>query len=146
MDVAYYKGSARKLSSWLKLLRGKVDIINLFKLGIAQLKVTVRSGLEYLREKLLDRATTQLSADLRTLFANKRLLSLFVAVNDPGYSLLAGEAKYMTMKGMNANCIRVQFIPRADHTFSQRAPRHDVIDRICAHLTAQYNTDGACTK
>jgi alpha-beta hydrolase superfamily lysophospholipase len=146
MDVAYYKGSARKLSSWLKLLRGKVDIINLFKLGIAQLKVTARSGLEYLREKLLDRATTQLSADLRTLFANQRLLSLFVAANDPGYSLLAGEARYMTMKGMNTNCIRLQFIPRADHTFSQRAPRHDVIDRICAHLTAQYDADGVCAK
>ncbi|HET8711539.1 MAG TPA: hypothetical protein VFM32_09195, partial [Spongiibacteraceae bacterium] len=145
-DVAYYKGSARKLSSWLKLLRGKVDIGNLAKLGLAQIKVIMKSLIDYLREKLFDQPTTPLSADLRMLFANNRMLSLFVAESDPGYSLLADGARYMTLRGIKLKRIEVQFIPAADHTFSNLTPRHDLIKRLCAHIYARYDRNHTAEK
>ena len=138
MDVAYYKGSARQLRSWLKLLRGQVDIGNLLRLGWSQLKIMTKTIFDAQRERLFNQPTSQLSADIRVLLAHNRALSLFVADSEPGYSLLSGNAKYMTAKGMKSKIIGVQFVAKGDHTFSRFSPRRDVVERICAHIDTRY--------
>lgn len=140
LDVAYYKKSARSINSWLKLLRGKVNVANLLKIAASQTKVMIESFDKYVRESLFNEATSQLSTDLRKLLARKIRLSLFVAANDPGYSILTLGAQYMTKKGIKAGLIKAQFIPGADHTFSRLAPREEVIARIYSHIQSNYST------
>ena len=139
LDVAYYKKSARNISSWIKLLRGKVNVVNLANIAASQVKVVLESFNQYVQESVFDRPTTQLSTHLRSLFARKIPLTLFVAANDPGFAILTLGAQFMTKIGMKSGMIQVQFIPDADHTFSRANPRRDVISRVYNYLAKRYS-------
>lgn len=138
-DVAYYKHSARNLKSWLKLLRGKVDIKYIIGVAHSQLKVAINSVLQSLRERLFSTASTPLADDLKRLFAQNRPLSLFIAEHDPGYALLMSGARYTATKAIKVGKIRLQFITEADHTFSTLAPRAELIEHVSSHLEKQFN-------
>jgi len=133
-DVAYYRGSVRTARSWLKLLRGQVNLLHIAKVALSQCSVLARARCDALVEIVLRRPTTQLGVDLRRLFALKRTLSLFIASKDPGYDILLANAKRMAAKGLREGNIHLQFIEGADHTFSRHARRRDLIDHLLRHI------------
>jgi alpha-beta hydrolase superfamily lysophospholipase len=133
-DVAYYKKSVRNLDSWIKLLRGKVDMFNLAKVGLSQLKVIACSNLQNLKETFLRRDSTPLSADLNRLLSKQRRISLFIAAQDPGYDLLIAGAKRTASKAIKTGKIQLQFIADADHTFTRYKARQDLIERVSTYL------------
>jgi len=135
-DAAYYKKSALNPNSWLKLLRGKVDILNLLRIGLTQLLVSVKARSDALAEGILPGAGTPLSRDLKKLFAHGRSLHMIIAAGDPGYDLLVAGAKGTATKGIKAGKITVSFIPNANHTFSQVKPRNELIHWLSAHVMA----------
>ena len=139
-DVFYYKNSARNIKSWIKLLRGKVNIAYIIGVAHSQLKIAIKSALQSLRERLFSAASTPLADDLKRLIRQNRPLSLFIAEHDPGYALLISGARYTATKAIKSGAIRLQLIPGADHTFSALAPRTILIERICMHLEGQFGS------
>ncbi len=137
LEVAWYKSSARNPKSWLKLLRGKVNLWYLLGLTSSQLRILISSKLQSLRERFFPKTASPLAKDLSKLLSHGRSLNLFIASNDPGYELLMTGAKYITTKAIKAGRIRVQFIADSNHTFSIARPRAEVIARICQHIASR---------
>ena len=136
--VAYYRQSARSARSWLKLMKGQVNVIYLARVGWSQLKLLLKSQFDSFLEALNERDRTQLAIDLKRYFQARRRLSIFVSSRDPGYDILMAGAKRVASKAIAANKIDLQFIDAADHTFSRRVWRMELAERIAAHLCARY--------
>lgn len=133
-DVAYYRRSVRNASSWLKLLRGRVNLLHIAKVALSQCSVVATASGKALVEVVLRRPTTRLGMDLRRLFELKRRISLFIASRDPGYDILLANARRMALKGIRERRIHLQFIDEADHTFSRHARRMDLIEQLSTHI------------
>jgi len=136
--VAYYRQSARNARSWLKLLKGQVNVVHLARVGWSQFKLLFKSQVDSFLEALNNRDRTPLATDLKRYFQARRRLSLFVSSRDPGYDILMAGAKRVATKAIATKQIDLQFIDAADHTFSRRVWRMDLAERIAAHLCARY--------
>ncbi|MBV9469929.1 MAG: alpha/beta hydrolase, partial [Abitibacteriaceae bacterium] len=136
-DVAYYKQSARSIKSWKKLLKGQVNVVYLTGVGLAQVKVMIKSRRDAFIERIRKQSSTKLSSDLKRYFQLQRPLSLFIASTDPGYDILLAGARGVAQRGIKEKKIKVQFITDADHTFTQHQKRRDLISRLCTHLNGK---------
>lgn len=130
-DVEYYKKSARSMKSWLKLLRGQVDLKHLAGLGIAQVTMKLASLRQAFNERFAVRKAPQLAQELLQLQAQQRSMSLIVAEGDPGYNLLKSGARYTSARLLKKGLIHLHFIAKANHTFSARKPREELIKVVC---------------
>lgn len=136
-DVAYYRKSMRSGRSWMKLLQGKVNIFYVAGVALSQLRVLLKSSWDSLREVVLRKETTKLSADLGKLL-KQRPLTLFISSNDPGYDILLAGAKRATLRAIRQQKIHLQFIEGADHTFSRLAKRTALIQHLSNHLKQRF--------
>ncbi|MFT3929898.1 MAG: alpha/beta fold hydrolase [Spongiibacteraceae bacterium] len=136
-DVEYYKKSARSLKSWMKLLRGQVDLKHLAGLGIAQITMKLASLQQAFNERFAVRKAPELAQELLQLNAQQRSMSLIVAEGDPGYNLLKSGARYTSTRLIKQGRIHLHFIAKANHTFSSRKPREELIEVICDEVSAR---------
>jgi pimeloyl-ACP methyl ester carboxylesterase len=136
-DVKAYKRSMRDPARWLKLLRGDVNMKRLLEVAIAHPRTIARSYYDAFCETLLPRKAPRLSRDLRRLFEMNRQVTFLIAEGDPGRDILMAGAKRTASKAIRSGRIRLEMIPGGDHTFSQLAPRKDMIDRLSAHLKSR---------
>lgn len=144
----YYLGSASKLGSWWRLLTGQSQI----GIGGAVRLLTARLGLA---EPEKSSATADcvsaevpcavghpgiddLPRDLATVTARGRKLAMFFAKGDPGYSILTFKAnrqqKIMQRNGM----LQVTFIKDADHTFSRKCARKELVGAVSGYLKSKF--------
>jgi hypothetical protein len=79
-----------------------------------------------------------LPGDLARVAAAGRNLAMFFATTDPGYSILTCQARRQANRLRKLGRLQVAFIKDADHTFSRRGPRHDLIEALAAHLRRRY--------
>ena len=135
-DVEHYKKSARSAQKWLKLLRGQVDLLHVMKLGQSQLKLRLASLKEMFYERFFLQKAPPLAQDLTKLQQLQRPLRLFIAEGDPGYILLKNGARYTSSRLVKNGFIRVNVIANANHTFSKRKPREELIEMICDELSS----------
>jgi alpha-beta hydrolase superfamily lysophospholipase len=132
-DVAAYKKSMKDPSRWMRLVRGQVDLMRIAKVGAAHVKATVQSRVKSLVEALGLGRETALSRDLKKLFARRRI-AIFVADGDPGRDILMHDAKRAATRALKSGSLRLNVIPGADHTFSQSAPRGELVRQVVKHL------------
>ncbi|MGZ5039426.1 MAG: alpha/beta fold hydrolase [Usitatibacter sp.] len=133
-DAIQYRKSMRDPGRWLKLLRGGVDMRRLAHTVIAQARTKLKSQRDAVRELVLPRTAPRLSRDLRRLLAAGRAVSLFVAEGDPGRDILMAGARRTATHALRSGAMRLEMIPGADHTFSQLAPRRELVRRLADHL------------
>jgi alpha/beta superfamily hydrolase len=126
-EVAYYRQNLRDPAKWLKLLRGKVRLRAAARVVAEQARRLARGW--FSRSK-----PSRLASDLETLFARGRTLTLFVARQDPGYDLLSAGVGRRLRRDLREGRLRVSFIENADHTFSRRGPRRELIRGICERV------------
>jgi pimeloyl-ACP methyl ester carboxylesterase len=79
-----------------------------------------------------------LPADLARVAAKGRTLAMFFAKTDPGYSILTYRARRQANRLRRAGRLHVAFIKDADHTFSRRAARQELVQAIAAYLCGRY--------
>ncbi|HLX23341.1 MAG TPA: alpha/beta fold hydrolase [Usitatibacter sp.] len=133
-DAIQYRKAMRNPDRWLKLLRGGVDFRHLALTVTALVATKVKSHRDALRERLMPLKASPLSRDLRRLHAMNRAISLFLAEDDPGREILLAGARLTATRALKSGALRLEIIPGADHTFSQLAPRMDLVKRLIAHL------------
>lgn len=119
---------------WRKLLRGKVNLARIAKVGLNHVRSILASKAKNLGEILGLGTDSRLSKDLKKLLARRRV-AIFVSEGDPGRDILMHNARRTATKALRSGALELQVIPGADHTFSQSQPRRDLIQRLVTHLT-----------
>lgn len=137
-EVSYYKQSVKNPGSWLKLLSGKVNILNLVRVAMSYFGTLGKSYLNELRKTLGHESGLQLSRDLKKLIGMNRRITVIVAEGDPGRDILIMGARRTVSNAQKRNQICLQMIADADHTFTQSRARQELIRRLGTLLTRQY--------
>ena len=133
-DAVAYGKSMRDPGRWLKLLRGDVNFGRLFTVIGEQARNRTLSLWHAACERFAPSHAPPLARDLRRILDEGRRVSVFVGDSDPGGEILMNGAGYTTTRAMREGTLTIDVIPDADHTFSQLAPRRDLIRRLVAHL------------
>jgi len=144
----YYLSSALQPEKWLKLLSGRSHIgmrgalrMVLRRLGLAtESSQPVRQTEATCGWHVPAHPVSQdLVRDLRWIAASRRMLTMFFSTTDPGYSILTRQAGRQTRRMRHRGQLDLQFIDRADHTFSRRHARVKLIEAVGQHLQRRYS-------
>ncbi len=79
-----------------------------------------------------------LPGDLARLGAAGRRLAMFISENDPGYSIINHHARRDVKRMLQADILYQAPIRNADHTFTRRAPRFELIRALGDYLRDRY--------
>jgi hypothetical protein len=129
-----YARSSRSLSSWLKLLRGQVNVRAAALVFWKRLQVRARHSMRELARlagvKLQDDLATELQG-----IARKRIEIYFVfSDSDPGHSMLLEQGGRIVGKLVRSEKMRISIVQGADHTFTSHWNRDQLLALLAAHL------------
>jgi len=79
-----------------------------------------------------------LSADLDQIVQHDRHVSMLFAETDPGYGILTHKAARRAKRLMQSGRLHVGFVSNADHNFSRRSARRDLLAAIVSRLLQRY--------
>lgn len=127
-DKVYYRGAVRDLDKWKKLFSGKADTGYVIKHLISR----VVGAIKNFEKQYLSLSKTPLSLDLETIKKKGIKIDFLFAANDPGFDLVKDGAPKALRKGLKDNWLSVSLIENADHTFSRKAQRDEMIDKFLA--------------
>ncbi len=133
-DARHYRRSMRDPKKWLKALRGGADLRY-------AASVMGRRGLERARAMIGDalelsglRRPRHLAEDLRRIVALDRRVACFFSRGDPGYDILQQDGGRTLRSLRRSGALSVDLVDGADHTFSKRAHREEVIEQVLSRL------------
>jgi pimeloyl-ACP methyl ester carboxylesterase len=122
-DIRRYRANILRPASWLKLLRGQVNLWEssqvLLRRALSLGRTPLRNLARALRMPLSDDLPSELSSVVR---AGIRLQFVFAA-QDPGPELLRNQGGATARKLRERGLLRVESIDAADHTFTDSARR-----------------------
>jgi alpha-beta hydrolase superfamily lysophospholipase len=142
-----YMTSIRSPRHWLKLMRGESDALGIFSFVVAQARIRIAAKMRRWRRRWNPADATMttgddLETDLPRLLASGRKLTFVFSRLDPGYALLTTGGGDTVKKLIREKRIAIRFIEGADHTFSVRFPRCELIGTIVQHLVQRYRSAG----
>ena len=120
-------------------------VVNFFRVVLPYFGTLGKSYCNALLEILGPDSGSQLSRDLKKLFAMNRTLTLIIAEGDPGREVLMANARQTVSTALKTNRIQLQIIMGADHTFTRSRARRELIYYLSAILTRQYGQVANCT-
>jgi Serine aminopeptidase, S33 len=129
-NVAGYQRSMKDPERWKKLLRGQVDLARLARVAAAHVAKTVRGRWDDLREMVVPGAGTRLSRHVGEIAAQGRRMNVYVSDGEPAAAILMTEAKRAVRRATRSGALTIESVAGGDHTFSQSAPRADLVGRI----------------
>jgi hypothetical protein len=128
-EQSYYKQSIQSVEKWKNLLTGKSDIRNIFKFIYKHL-------VEHLRKSCRDNINlitgkhSALANDLLTIHNNGISISFIFSSTDPGLAIVRSQADRILKKGIKEKWIDIRIIDNADHTFSKKSFRDDLLSTL----------------
>jgi len=126
----YWNFALFNLRSWCKLLTGKANYRNILRALGFQARTQFASGGRMSAESI------QLAANLRMLAERGAYVTFLYAQSDPRLNDLC-EAVGRELKQLRAlGKVRVQIIPRSDHTFSSLDDQEKLLKEICELIDA----------
>jgi alpha-beta hydrolase superfamily lysophospholipase len=129
-----YARSSRSLSSWLKLLRGQVNVLAAARVFWKRFQVRGRNAMRDLARVAGFRLQDDLASEL-TGIAHQRTEIYFVfSASDPGHSMLLEQGGRVVGKLVRGEKMRVSIVPGADHTFTSHWNRDQLLALLAAHL------------
>lgn len=141
----YYFESALDPGKWLRFLSGQSQIgprgaakIVAHKLGLWRHKSRDNSSGDLERPLHSHPVRDDLPADLDQLVQHSRHVSMFFAETDPGYSILMYKAARRAKRLMKSGRLHAGFVSHADHNFSRRSARHDLLTAVVKRLFQRY--------
>jgi len=142
-----YMTSIRSPARWLKLMRGESDVRSIFSSVVTQARIRIAAKMRSWRRRWIPADATMttvddLETDLPRLLVSGRKLTFVFSRMDPGYALLTTGGGDTIKKLIREKRIAIRFIEGADHTFSARFPRCELIGTIVQHLVQRYRSAG----
>jgi alpha/beta superfamily hydrolase len=137
-DAKYYAQSVRNPGKWLKLVKGQADLGYIIKFVIQRTTSLVRRFWSDSLELVGVRSSGRLASDLSRYGMRGRAIDFVFSRDDPGFELLNSGGRRVAGRLRRRGLSTVQFIEGADHTFSRKAWRDDVIDQIVAQAIRRF--------
>ena len=129
-----YARSAAKLSSWLKLLRGGVDLKNAWRVLSKRLLVRARNAGRDLARALGMVLEDDLASELRRVAKQRTQLYFVFSASDPGHSMLLEQGGRLVPKLVRRRQMGISIVEGADHTFTSHWNRDQLLALLAAHL------------
>jgi hypothetical protein len=130
-DTAYYRQSLRNWDKWKKLLTGKAATGYIMRYAGERIKNLVKEQLKGINEVLFNQQS-QLAADFKRITDSGIRIRFLLSSTDPGYDILKSQARRALRKGLANKTITLDLIDGADHTFSKKGKRDQLLDVIRA--------------
>jgi pimeloyl-ACP methyl ester carboxylesterase len=121
--------------SWRKLLRGRVNLWRVMMVFFRRALLTVSSSVRDLSRRLNIRLPQDLGWELQSLATRGVRIIFMFARDDVGQDLLRLQAG-STIKSNSERC-RVHIIDGADHVFSQKPARSELLQLLTSELPQQ---------
>jgi alpha-beta hydrolase superfamily lysophospholipase len=137
-DATYYAQSMRNPGKWLKLVKGQADLGYIIKFVIQRTTSLVRRFWSDSLDLVGVRSSGRLASDLNRYGMRGRAIDFVFSRDDPGFELLNSGGRWVAGRLRRRGLSTVQFIEGADHTFSRKAWRDDVIDQIVAQAIRRF--------
>ena len=137
-DAKYYAQSMRNPGKWLKLVKGQADLGYIIKFVIQRTTSLVRRSWSDSLELVGVRSSGRLASDLSRYGMRGRAIDFVFSRDDPGFELLNSGGRWVAGRLRRRGLSTVQFIEGADHTFSRKAWRDELIDRIVAQAIRRF--------
>ena len=137
VDESYYKQSLRSFDKWKRLLTFQAN----WKYIIS---FVMKRAAEFLRQLWKDsRASifgehTRLANDLKAIHQKGVGINFIFSSTDPGLSILRSQAKHTVNKGVKENWIKIQIVNGADHTFSRKKARDELLSKLDVHFSKHH--------
>ena len=137
-DAKYYAHSMRNPSKWLKLVKGQANLGYIMKFVFQRTAGSVRRTWSDTLELVGMRSSGRLAGDLNRYELRGRAIDFFFSRDDPGFELLNSGARWVAGRLRRRGLSAVQFIEGADHTFSRKTWRDDLIDQIVGQASRRF--------
>ncbi len=144
----YYKTVVLDPRKWVKLFSGnsKIGIGGAMTLLARRLKVLKNTpdsktavGFDTRRTLGLSHPQQEdLAGDLQKIVNANRKLAMFFAATDPGFGILNFHAKRKASRLRATGRLKIEFIDDADHTFTIRAARVELIEALTNYVCRRY--------
>ena len=122
-DVSRYKTNVLRVSSWMKLLKGQVHLLELTKVLALHARVTAARPFLALARILGIPLRDDLPAELNRLRHDAIDLQFVFAQNDPGFDILRDQGGGTMRRMLARDELRLKIIENADHTFTDLTAR-----------------------
>ena len=137
-DAKYYAQSVRNPGKWLKLVKGQADLGYIIKFVIQRTTSLVRRFWSDSLELVGVRSSGRLASDLSRYGMRGRAIDFVFSRDDPGFELLNSGGRWVAGRLRRRGLSTVQFIEGADHTFSRKAWRDQLIAQIVAQASRRF--------
>jgi pimeloyl-ACP methyl ester carboxylesterase len=116
-----YRKRITDAAAWKRLLSGKVNLWRIFRIYVGRQKLALEAALISIARLLHIRLPHDLGSELEEIVRRGIRVTFVFASGEPGIGLLRIQGGSLLTK-LGEKC-RLRIIERADHTFSQGAPR-----------------------
>jgi alpha-beta hydrolase superfamily lysophospholipase len=133
-ESSRYARSATTLSSWLKLLRGRVDLRAALTIFRKRFTTLARHFLRDTGRRLGLKLEDDLAYELKRV-ARQGIDMFFVfSASDPGHAMLREQGGRTVGSLCRKGALRIAIVAEADHTFTARWKRDELMALLGAHL------------
>ena len=133
-DMMRYRTKALRAESWLKLLRGGVDLRELAQVLMQRARAQARAPFRALARAAGVRLKDDLHAELKSVANVGTQLHFLFAAGEPGIELLRDHGGSTARRLQRQGKLDVEFIEGADHTFTDRAARNALTEALAKRL------------
>ena len=135
-----YKQSARSWRSWMKLLQGRVNLLNIASIGWGRASEVVRAKLASIRRAgaAEDATSENPPRDLARIMARGTEVLLIFSDGDPGHDFLTLHYSRELVRLKRRPGFDFRVIEDADHTFTTLDARERARAALTAHLLAYH--------
>jgi hypothetical protein len=141
LEARYYKQSALRLSSWRRLLTGRVNIPHMASVGVRRsgeiLRAKYASALRSFRRENIP--TEHAPRDLERIAARGTDVLLLFSEGDPGLDFLRLNYGRELRRISRVPGFRLQVLDAADHTFTSIDARRRARDVLTGHLLEHHS-------
>jgi hypothetical protein len=136
-----YSQAAREVSSWVKLVRGQVNVRHAASVAYRRLREVSGAMAATLWQRLGggSKDGPNVTADLARIGARGVDVLLVFSEGDPGLDFLKRRyARSLRLLEQRSSNFALRVIPDADHTFTRRAARRRLAGLLSSHLTSRH--------
>jgi alpha-beta hydrolase superfamily lysophospholipase len=129
-----YARSSRSLSSWLKLLRGQVNVLAAARVFWKRFQVRAKNAMRDLARVAGAKLHDDLASELKGIARQRTEIYFVFSASDPGHSMLLEQGGRIVGKLVRGEKMRISIVQGADHTFTSHWNRDQLLALLAAHL------------
>jgi alpha-beta hydrolase superfamily lysophospholipase len=133
-ESSRYARSATTLRSWLKLLRGRVDLRAALTIFRKRFTTLARHFLRDTGRLLGMKLSDDLAYELKRVARQDIDMFFVFSASDPGHAMLREQGGRTVRSLCRKGALRIAIVAEADHTFTARWKRDELMALLGAHL------------